>query len=132
VILLDTNICVYVLKSRPAAVLERFNHHDPGDLAISVVTAMELRVGALRAAGTNWPARVDTLLDMVQVVPLGNEVVDVYARIRVDLQRRGELIGPLDLLIAAHALALGATLVTNNEREFARVPGLTLANWAAA
>jgi tRNA(fMet)-specific endonuclease VapC len=129
VILLDTNICVYVLKARPAAVLERFNSHDPGELAVSVVTAMELRVGALRAVGTNWAPRVDTLLGMLQVLPVGEEVVDVYARTRVDLQLRGEIIGPLDLLIAAHALALGATLVTNNEREFKRVTGLAVDDW---
>ena len=130
-ILLDTNICVYVIKTRPPEVLARFNDFEPEELAVSVVTAMELRVGALRASGTHYAGRVDALLGQLSVLPLGEETVDFYSRTKVDLQRRGEVIGPMDLLIAAHALSLGATLVTNNEREFRRVAGLTVENWAA-
>jgi tRNA(fMet)-specific endonuclease VapC len=128
-ILLDTNICVYVLKTRPPEVLERFNGFGREELAISVITAMELRVGAVRADGTHYPERVETLLGALEIVPLGVETIDVFAKTKVDLQRRGELIGPLDLLIAAHALSLDATLVTNNEREFRRVAGLRVENW---
>ncbi|WP_294000769.1 PIN domain-containing protein [Sphaerotilus sp.] len=128
-ILLDTNICVYVIKTRPPEVLARFNDFEPEELAVSVVTAMELRVGALRASGTRYAGRVDALLGQLSVLPLGAEVVDFYSRTKVDLQRRGELIGPMDLLIAAHALGLGATLVTNNEREFRRIAGLRVENW---
>ncbi len=131
-ILLDTNICVYVIKARPAAVLARFNRHQAGDLGVSVVTAMELRVGALRAAHPNYAARVEALLAHLQVHPLGADVVEPFARLRADLLARGEVIGPFDTLIAAHALSLGATLVTNNEREFKRVAGLKVANWAAS
>jgi tRNA(fMet)-specific endonuclease VapC len=128
-ILLDTNICIYVVKARPAAVLARFNDFVPGELAVSVITAMELRVGALRAAQTHYAGRVEALLEQLDVLPLGPAAVDAYARTRLDLQTRGEPIGPMDLLIAAHALSLGATLVTNNEREFCRVAGLRVENW---
>lgn len=128
-ILLDTNICVYVVKARPASVLARFNDFEPGELAVSVITAMELRVGALRAAPTHYAGRVEVLLAQLDIQPLGPEAVEAYARTRLDLQTRGELIGPMDLLIAAHALSLNATLVTNNEREFRRVSGLRVENW---
>ena len=128
-ILLDTNICVYVIKTRPPEVLARFNDFEPQALAVSVITAMELRVGALRASATHYAGRVEALLGQLSVLPLGVEAVDCYSRTKIDLQRSGELIGPMDLLIAAHALSLGATLVTNNEREFRRVPGLRVENW---
>ncbi|MDZ7858365.1 PIN domain-containing protein [Sphaerotilus sp.] len=131
-ILLDTNLCVYVIKTRPPEVLARFNDFEPQDLAVSVVTAMELRVGALRASGTHYAGRVDALLGQLSVQPLGAEVVDFYSRTKVDLQRRGERIGPMDLLIAVHALSLGATLVTNTEREFRRIAGLRVENWVRA
>jgi tRNA(fMet)-specific endonuclease VapC len=133
VILLDTNICIYVAKGRPAGVLEHFNAHEPGELAISVITAMELRVGTMKAGAASKPARiVEALLARLRVLALDISAVDRYAALRLDLERRGLLIGPMDLQIAAHALALDATLVTNNEREFARVPGLKLANWASS
>jgi tRNA(fMet)-specific endonuclease VapC len=132
-ILLDTNICIYVVKGRPAAVLERFNAHEPGELAVSVITAMELRVGARKAGLDSRPARrVAALLQRLQVLPLGAEAIDHYASLRLALEGQGALIGPMDLLIAAHALALGATLVTHNTREFQRVPGLAFEDWASA
>lgn len=127
--LLDTNICVYVIKTRPAEVLARFNAFEPGELAVSVITALELTVGARRASHTAYAKRVQALLAQLEVLPLGPEVAEAYATTRLDLQARGEPIGPMDLLIAAHALSLGATLVTNNEREFRRVTGLAVENW---
>jgi tRNA(fMet)-specific endonuclease VapC len=128
--LLDTNICVYVIKARPAEVLARFNDFEAGELAVSVITALELTVGARRASHTAYARRVEALLTQLEVLPLMAEVADAYATTRLDLQARGELIGPMDLLIAAHALSLNATLVTNNEREFRRVAGLRVENWA--
>lgn len=128
-ILLDTNICVYVIKARPAALFERFNAFEPGQLGVSVVTAMELRVGALRAAHAHVAARVEALLTRLTVHALSSEVVEPFAQLKTRLMAQGEMIGPFDLLIAAHALSLGATLVTNNRREFDRVPGLPVENW---
>jgi tRNA(fMet)-specific endonuclease VapC len=128
-ILLDTNICVYLLKARPASVVARFSQYHAGELAVSVVTAMELRVGALRARNPRRAVEVRGLLSKLRIFPLGDEVVEPFAQVKVALQRTGQLIGPLDLLIAAQALSLGATLVTNNEREFRRVPGLVVDNW---
>jgi tRNA(fMet)-specific endonuclease VapC len=127
--LLDTNICIYVIKARPPEVLARFNAFEPGELAVSVITALELTVGARQASQTAYARRVDALLSRLEVLPLLPAVAEAYAGTRLDLQARGELIGPMDLLIAAHALSLGATLVTNNEREFRRVSGLAVQNW---
>ena len=128
-ILLDTNICVYLLKARPLSVLARFASYHSGELAVSVVTAMELRVGALRASNPRRSVEVTGLLAKLHICPLGEDVVEPFARLKVSLQSAGQIIGPFDLLIAAHALTLGATVVTNNMREFQRVPGLKLQNW---
>ena len=128
-ILLDTNICVYVLKTRPSSVVARFSDFHAGELAVSVVTAMELRVGALRARNPRRAVEVSGLLSKLRICPLGDEVIDPFAQLKVSLQRAGQIVGPLDLLIAAQALSLDATLVTNNEREFRRVPGLRVENW---
>jgi tRNA(fMet)-specific endonuclease VapC len=128
--MLDTNICSYILRARPAAVLTKFLEHGSDDLAVSEIVAAELHYGAARAGASRSQAiraDIDDFLSRLSVLPWQGRIE--YARIRVHLESVGTPIGAHDLFIAAHALTLGATLVTNNVAEFSRVPGLVLENW---
>ncbi|WP_102128276.1 type II toxin-antitoxin system tRNA(fMet)-specific endonuclease VapC [Deinococcus planocerae] len=126
---LDTNTCVYILNKRPAHIAERFARHSLGDVAVSSVTVSELTYGAAKSVKPGTRERLEGfLLDLV-TVPYDDAAAWVYGKIRAGLQTTGKLIGPLDLLIAAHALSADVTLVTNNEGEFRRVPGLRVENW---
>lgn len=128
--LLDTNICIYIARHRPPEVRERFARHGAGELAMSVITWGELRFGAEKSqARSRSLADLAELARLIEVAPLPAQVGEHYGRIRATLQRSGQPIGNNDLWIAAHALAEGWTLVTNNEREFVRVEGLAVENW---
>jgi tRNA(fMet)-specific endonuclease VapC len=128
--LLDTNICIYIARNRPPAVARRFARAAPGSLAISIITWGELCFGAAKSTD---PARAQALLDAfareVGVLDMPAAAGRHYGDLRAGLQRAGTPIGNNDLWIAAHALALGVPLVSNNGREFERVPGLKLENW---
>ena len=128
--LLDTNICIYVIKRRPPQVLARFQRCAVGDLGLSTMTLAELEYGA---AKSQFPARNQAALAAfilpLDVVPFDAAAAIAYGPIRATLERQGTPIGAMDLLIAAHAVSLGVTLVTNNTREFGRVPGLQVDNW---
>jgi tRNA(fMet)-specific endonuclease VapC len=128
--LLDTNICIYVARSHPATVARRFARAAPGSLGISIITWGELCFGAAKSSD---PSRAHSLLNqfsgLVQVLPLPAEAGLRYGKVRAELERAGTPIGNNDLWIAAHALALGVPLVSNNLREFERVAGLKLENW---
>ena len=131
--LLDTNICIYISNRRPERVRARFLRCRPGDIAMSVVTYMELIYGACKS---NQRERslivVRELTNLVPVLDLGPAAAQHFARIRSGLERAGTPIGAFDLLIAAHALSLGLTLVSNNVREFKRIKDLKIENWAEA
>lgn len=130
--LLDTDICIYTLKNRPEPVLQRLKKTRAGDVAISVVTFLELTYGAWKSRHVQENlANLDRLRRTVAIEPLDAGAAEAYGRIRSTLERNGKPIGALDLLIAAQALSLGVTLVTNNVREFSRVEGLKIENWAA-
>ena len=129
--LLDTNTCIHAIRRRPPGVLARLNAVHPDQLALSVIVAMELEVGAMSAQARAYAPAVRAWIEAFNVLPLEDVAREHFARIKCDLMARGQLIGPMDLLIAAHALALGATLVTNNEREFKRVAGLRTENWVS-
>ena len=128
--LLDTNICIYIARSRPATVARRFARAAPGSLGISIITWGELCFGAAKSTD---PTRAHSLLEkfshIVEVLSLPAEAGLHYGKVRAALERAGSPIGNTDLWIAAHALALGVPLVSNNLREFERVPGLKLENW---
>ena len=128
--LLDTNICIYLRKRRPPAVVEKFGALAPGEAAISVIIYGELLYGAHKSA---TPARALRVLDefvaLVPVLPLPAEAGAAYGEIRAVLKQQGRVIDNSDLWIAAHALASGLVLITNNMREFGRVPGLAAENW---
>jgi tRNA(fMet)-specific endonuclease VapC len=128
--LLDTNICIELIRGRSQRVLSQLRNCNVGEVAISSITLAELQYGVARSSD---PAR--NVLALAQFCvslerpPFDASAAEVYGGVRVALERIGKPIGPLDILIAAHALALDVTLVSNNEREFRRVRGLRLVNW---
>lgn len=128
--LLDTNICIYALKNRPPEVLQKLREVGRAAVAVSVITVMELRQGAEKSeqAAANH-SKLDFFLHPMKVLPFDLEAATQGARIRAYLERQGTKIGDLDSLIAAQALAGDLILVTNNLREFNRVPGLRTENW---
>lgn len=129
-LLLDTNICIYALKQSPP-VLARMREHRPSELALSVITEAELRTGAAKSSHpTATLRRLERFLAPLQVLEFASEDAIVYAQLRAKLERAGTPIGPLDTLIAAQALSRALVLVTNDTREFSRVPRLELENWA--
>ena len=129
--MLDTNIVAFAKNNRPEIVLERMRRFDPSDLCVSVVTLAELEYGVFNSSNPERNQLALTLfLANIEVVPFGDDAAVEYGRIRADLRRKGTPIGANDLMIAAHAKSLGMTLVTNNTREFARVEGLMLEDWA--
>ena len=127
--LLDTHICIYVINARPAGVLARFRQQRLGEIGISSVTAAELAFGVAKTGSARNREALEMFLAPLEVAPFDAGAIWTYAQTRADLERRGQPIGALDTMIAAHALALGAILVTNNTREFVRVQGLRLDNW---
>ncbi len=130
--LLDTNICIYIRQKRPEEVLRRFRRLRPGEAVLSVITYGELLYGA--AKSEQRMAALERLRELVNLLPalsLPETAAEAYGRIRAELESKGEMIGNNDLWIAAHAVAAGLTLVTNNEKEFRRVRGLKIQNWAA-
>jgi tRNA(fMet)-specific endonuclease VapC len=127
---LDTNICSYILRRHPAAMIERFAGLDRAQLWLSAVVAAELRFGAVKLGSVRFAAAVETWLTGFDVRPWPVDATRQYANIRYALERAGQPIGGMDLMIAAHALAEDAVLVTNNAREFMRVPGLAVEEWA--
>ena len=128
--LLDTDTCIYVINDRPKEVLRRFQEHDVGDIGVSSITAAELAFGVEKSGSDRNRVALEAFFLSLDVAPFDAAAASAYGRIRADLERAGKPIGPLDLLIAAHAAALGVTLVTNNIREFGRVKGVSVVNWA--
>ncbi len=129
--LLDTNICIYVRRQKPEKVLRRFRALRQGEAALSVITFGELLYGAAKSVQrAEALERLEELAHLLPVLPLPEAAAEAYGIMRAELERKGEMIGNNDLWIAAHAKAAGLTLVTNNEREFRRVHGLKVQNWA--
>lgn len=130
--LLDTNIFIYIRDGRPEEVLRRFRKLHPGEAVLSVISYGELFFGAAkRGQRADDLEKLHTLMNLLPSLPLPETAAETYGAIRADLESKGEIIGNNDLWIAAHALASGLTLVTNNEKEFRRVRGLKVRNWAA-
>ncbi|HUQ19191.1 MAG TPA: type II toxin-antitoxin system VapC family toxin [Gemmatimonadaceae bacterium] len=127
--LLDTNICIAYLRTRSAPVARRMKAAGADQLCISSLTAGELYTGAIKSKRATNLGDLDLFLMNITTVDFDLEAARAYGFLRSHLEAKGESIGPLDLLIAAHALTLGATLVTNNVREFIRVPQLRVEDW---
>jgi tRNA(fMet)-specific endonuclease VapC len=130
--MLDTNICIYVIKDYPGGLRDKFNQLSD-ELCMSTITLGELQYGAerstRRAQNLEGIARFIARLD---VLPFSASAAGHYGQLRAELQRAGRPAGPLDMLIGAHARSEGLIVVTNNEREFARMPGLRVENWIAS
>jgi len=128
--MLDTNICVYLIKHNPIQVRAQFEKLQPGDVLLSSIVLAELMYGISKSQYKKRNlAALEMFLMPLEVMPFDEQATGIYGDIRVELERSGQVIGGNDLLIAAHALALNATLVSNNLKEFARVPSLKLENW---
>lgn len=129
--LLDTNIVSDLARHPGGPVMQRIAAVGVEQIGISSIVACEVRFGAMKSGSQRLAQRVKLLLDQIATFPMESPVEEHYAEIRDTLERAGTPIGPNDLLIAAHARSLGLTLVTNNMREFSRVPGLLVENWLA-
>jgi len=126
--LLDTDICIYIINERPIQAMARFRRERIGDIGVSSLTAAELAYGAEKSGSARNRQALEKFLAPLEIAAF-ETAFRHYGRLRADLERRGQLIGSMDILIAAHALALNAILVTNNTREFEWVSGLYLENW---
>ena len=128
--MLDTNICIYVIKHKSESVFRKLKKIKPEDVCISSITYAELAYGVEKSA---QPERnrlaLSMMLSSIEIVAFDDAAADEYGEIRAGLERKGTPIGSLDILIAAHARSLGCTLVTNNTKEFCRVEGLEVVNW---
>lgn len=130
-ILLDTNICIYIINARPPEVLACFHAYRLGEIGISSVVAAELAYGVAKSGSARNRSALEMFLAPLEVLPFDDRAVWAYGDLRAELERQGQPIGAMDTMIAAHARAIDAVLVTNNTREFSRVSGLRLENWVA-
>jgi tRNA(fMet)-specific endonuclease VapC len=129
--MLDTNICIYAIKRKPASVLAALRRHEAAGIGMSMITLCELEYGVAKSASAKNRHALAQFLEPLTVADFDRAAASAYGRLRASLEAAGTPIGPLDTQIAAHALALHVTLVSNNSREFERVPGLRLANWVS-
>lgn len=127
--LLDTNIISDMIRNPFGQVAIRIEQTDPKEICTSIVVAAELRYGCAKKGSAKLLAKVESLLATIPVLPLDIPADMEYGSIRAELEIAGQTIGANDLLIGAHAHALGLTLVTDNTREFSRIRGLTIENW---
>ena len=129
--MLDTNICIYVIKHKPEKVFQKLQEVDPSDVCISSVTYAELVHGVEKSAAVDKNRlALSILLANIEILDFDVNAAEGYGKIRADLEKNGTPIGPLDMMIAGHARSLDYTLVTNNVKEFKRVSGLKIENWA--
>ena len=129
--LLDTNICIYIINEQPAQVLRRVIQAGRESLAISTVTVAELAFGVSKSTRPDSRAKLENFLSKFPILDWDQDAAWLYGNVRKALEAKGQRIGERDLLLACQALALDATMVTNNTREFERVEGLKLENWVA-
>ena len=131
-LLLDTNICIYIIKQQPDSVLKRFVEYQIGDIGISSITLSELRYGVAKSTHKEKNAKaLDEFIIPLELISYDESAAHVYGDIRAALEKAGTPLGSMDMLIAAHAVSLGVPLVTHNTREFLRVPSLTIIDWTA-
>lgn len=128
--LLDTNICIYIIKRKPLSVIERLRALALDEVAVSAITQAELEFGVQKSTSPEQNREaLRGFLSPLKILPFDDRAACHYGEIRSQLEKSGQVIGAIDLLIAAHARSLSCRLVTNNEREFARVTGLLVENW---
>ena len=128
--MLDTNICIYIIKKKPEKILQTFDSLNIGDVCISSITFAEMQYGIFKSQHRekNNIALIHFLAP-IEIMPFSDKSAVCYGEIRADLEIRGQIIGAYDLLIAAHALSENLTLITNNVNEFSKIKGLNVSNW---
>jgi len=128
--LLDTNICIYIIKKKPEKVIKRFKEKKPGDITISSITISELEYGVAKSSKPDINTiALKEFLAPLMVIDYTSKDSEHYGKIRKDLEKKGTPIGAMDLLIASQAISREMILVTNNENEFKRVKGIRIENW---
>ena len=128
--MLDTNICIYVIKRKPLAVIDRFQRAKISQIGISTIVLSELLYGVSKSSRPEQnQMALYQFVAPLEILPYGDDAAQYYGASRAYLEKMGTPIGSLDMLIAAHALSIGCTLVTNNEKEFGRIPNLKIENW---
>ena len=128
--ILDTNICIYIIKRKPAIVLEKFKKFPLGSIGISAITLAELQFGIHKSSNPEKNlSALNQFIIPLEIIHFDYNATIEYGIIRAELEKKGTPIGPLDTLIGAHAKSLDLTLVTNNEKEFVRILGLRIENW---
>lgn len=128
--MLDTNICLYMIKGKPPQILSRLKDFNLGDLSVSSITLSELEYGVAKSSKPQQNRdALDAFLAPLEIFPFDGEAAYRYGQIRAFLEKEGKLIGAMDMLIGAHAVSASMTLVTNSIKEFCRIPGLRLENW---
>jgi len=128
--MLDTNICIYIIKHKPQNVIERFRQTKVSEIGVSSITLSELEYGVMKSTNREQNKLALTqFIAPIEIMSYDDAAAQHYGKIRADLERQGTPIGSLDMLIAAHALSLNSVLITNNESEFKRVLNLKIENW---
>ena len=128
--LIDTNICIYIMNNHPPQVIQKFREIGAGNVCISSVTVSELQYGVFKSKQIKKNVkRLDEFLSPFEIISYDESASIYYGKIRSHLEKKGHVIGPLDMLIAAHAVSENLTLITNNEKEFKRVKSLKVENW---
>jgi tRNA(fMet)-specific endonuclease VapC len=128
--LLDTNICIYIINKKPAALLSRLTLLQPEDIKISSIVLAELEYGVFKSKMQEKNrAALHNFVSSFEIIPFDQRDVEIFGLLRAELEHRGEVIGPYDMMIAAQAISRAYTLVTNNIKEFQRIPQLNLENW---
>ncbi|MCX6570727.1 MAG: type II toxin-antitoxin system VapC family toxin [Candidatus Aminicenantes bacterium] len=128
--MLDTDSCIALIKRKPNSILRRLTSLSPGEAGISAISLAELRYGVAKSAQQEKNGlALDEFLLPLEVADFDEPTAESYGMVRAALEKAGTPIGPLDTQIGAHALSLGATLITHNSREFRRIPGLAVEDW---
>ena len=129
--MLDTNICIYIIKQKPLKVLKHFRRQAVGDIGISSITLAELRYGVSKSLHVEKNRlALDEFVLPLEIADFAEREAGEYGVLRAELEKAGKPIGSMDMLISAHALALGVTLITNNTKEFRQVKDLIIADWS--
>jgi tRNA(fMet)-specific endonuclease VapC len=129
--MLDTNICIYLIKQKPEKLLRHFKTHSVGDIGISSITVAELRFGVEKSEQVEKNRQaLDEFILPLEIADFDEKAAESYGKVRTLLERTGKPIGSMDMLIGAHALSLGVTLVTNNTSEFKQIKNLKIADWS--
>jgi tRNA(fMet)-specific endonuclease VapC len=128
--LIDTNICIYIMNKHPVAVIKKFKQFELGEIGISAITVSELQHGVAKGNyRENNQQRLEEFIAPLEILTYDEMAARAYGHIRFELEKCGQPIGPLDLLIAAHALSKDLVLITNNDKEFQRIKKLRVENW---